>query len=400
MSATRGSAHGVVSGLVFAALIVASISTGIHAGAQAADRSVALRDTHRGINLVAVTPPPPGAYDIDLLGAAPAIANIKKAIDRIYAGSAFSAARIDILKKNGKVTLVYDAAFPKSKLASVIIAAFFPDFFQPEKGGEKEFLVVISRFGVKWPADKLAAVIVHELVGHGLQHLRGRTEKDRKIDKECEALIYEERAYQDFGVRRDTRDMKQFRHDVRNKWCADFRQFLTQAGLNADKVWNFGRPDVPALLTHFERYIAELRESGVAGRAVAASKARRESNLATLEARARDQADANARFLLGTRYLKGIGVDRDAKAGAKWIALAAQSGHARAQYVYGVLQTSGYGVGKNPLDAYMWLTLAADRGVSDARKARIKLEPALRPAQLAEARKRAREWQPAAAPKS
>lgn len=360
----------------------------------AAAKSVELRTEHRGIRLVGMSIPPKDAYDVELLAPGPALENVKRAIDLIYAASPFSAERIETLKKNGKVTLVYDAAFPKSRLATVIIAAFFPDFFQAEKGGDKEFLVVISRFGVKWPTDKLAAVIVHELVGHGLQHLRGRTEKDRKIDKECEALIYEERAYQDFAVRRDSRNMKQFRKDVRDKWCADFRRHLTQAGRNADKMWNYGKPDVPELLVHFDRYIADLRESGVAGKAVAAAKVKRADDLARLEVRAKETRDPDAMFLLGTRYLKGIGVTRDAGLGAKWIAAAADTGHARAQHVLGVLYSSGYGVAKDPATAYMWLTLAAKRGFSDAKVARKKLEGALSPAERALAEKRAGEWRP------
>lgn len=366
----------------------------------AAAKSVESRAEHRGIHLVGMSLPPKADYDVDLLAIEPALDNIRRAIDRIYAGSPFSAERIETLKKNGKVTLVYDAVFPKSKLASVVIAAFFPDFFQAEKGGDKEFLVVISRFGVKWPTDKLAAVIVHELVGHGLQHLRGRTEKDRKIDKECEALIYEERAYQDFDVRRDTRDMQQFRRDVRSNWCADFRLYLTQAGLNADKVWNYGKPDVPALLVHFERYIKELWDSGVAGKAVAAAKAKRADNFAALEEKARERRDPDAMFTLGTRYLKGIGTTRDPQEGAKWIAAAADTGHASAQHVLGVLYSSGYGVTKDSVAAYMWLTLASKRGHSDARRARKKLDGSLSAGERAEAEARAREWRPATAPKS
>jgi len=381
---------------VFAVLAWLVVAT----GAIAAEKSVVLRDEHRGIHLAGVSLPPPGTYDTDLMEPAPALENIKKAIDRIYAGSRFSAERIETLKKNGRVTLVYDAAFPKSKLASVIIAAFFPDFFQAEKGGRKEFLVVISRYGVKWPTDKLAAIIVHELVGHGLQHLRGRTAKDRKIDKECEALIYEEQAYQDFRVRRDTRDMKQFRRDVRTKWCADFRRFLTRDGLNADKVWNYGKPDVPKLLGQFNRYIAHLRDTGVAGRAVAAAKADRADKLASLRQRAEETGDPNALFQLGTRYLKGLGVKRDAKQGAAWMRRAADAGHARAQHVLGTLHAAGYGVRKDPVEAYKWLQLAAKHGFSPAKPARAKLGKALSPAQVRDAEARAKAWKPTARPKS
>lgn len=357
-----------------------------------AAKSVEIKDQHRGIQLVGVSLPPKDAYDIDLMPPAAALANIKRAIDRIYEGSPYSAKHIETLKKNGKVTLVYDAAFPKSRLASVVIAAFFPDFFQAEHGASKEFLVVISRFGVKWPTDKLAAVIVHELVGHGLQHLRGRTAKDRKIDKECEALIYEERAYQDFAVRRDTSDMKQFRRDIRDTWCADFRHHLTRQGQNADKVWNFGKPDIPSLLHHFEAYIRHQRETGVAGDAVAAATVNRAENLAELEAEAKTNGSAKILFQLGGRYLKGIGAKRDPAHGAELIGQAAELGHAQAQHVLGVLHASGFGVNKDMIAAYAWLSLAVERGYPKAKPTLEKIAKAMTPKQRAAAAARAQAW--------
>jgi hypothetical protein len=357
-----------------------------------AAKSVAITVEHRGIRLAGVSLPAAGDYDVDLVAVTPAIENIKQAIDRIYTGSPFSAKRIDTLKKNGQVTLVYDAAFPQKKMASVVIAAFFPDFFQADKNGRKEFVVVVGRFGVKWPTDKLAAVIVHELVGHGLQHLRGRTENDRKIDKECEALIYEEHAYQDFGVRRDTRDMQQLRRDMRNNYCTDFRHFLTQKGLNADKVWNYGKPDVPKLLVHFEAYIQNLRKTGVSGKAVAAAKATRAGNQAANEKAAEAAASAPDMFRIGGRYLKGLGVKRDPKKGALWISKAANLGHAQAQHVMGALHASGFGVKKDPIEAYKWLSLAANRGFPKAKAASRKIKAHLTPAQLATAKQRIAAW--------
>ncbi|MBT6095055.1 MAG: sel1 repeat family protein [Rhodospirillaceae bacterium] len=358
-------------------------------------RTTALDTEHRGIRLVAVTLPPAGSQDVDVMALKPAMANIKKAIDVIYARSPFSAKRIEQLRNNGRVTLVYDAEFPKAKMASSIIAAFFPDFFQAKKNGRKEFLVVIGRYGVKWPTDKLAAVIVHELVGHGLQHLRGRTGKDRKLDKECEALIYEEKAYQDFDVRRDTRDMQQFRLETRDNWCADFRRHLTQSDLNADKAWNYGKPDVPKLLTHFDAYIDHLRKSGVAGKAVAAAKAKRQGNFSAMLRRAESGGSSRDMYAIASRYLKGLGVKRDTANGIAWMRKAAEFGHAQAQYIMGTVYSAGHGVQKDPAEAYKWLTLSANRGFPKAKKARRKLKPNLTPAQLTEANKRLKTWRPA-----
>lgn len=279
-------------------------------------------ERHRGIQIIAVAPPPAGTFDIDLLAPAPGIANLKKAIDRIYAESPFSAERIERLKRNGRVTIVYDAAFPKPQLASVTIAAFLPDFFQ-KNGQLKEFLVVVGRFGIKWRPEDLAAVIVHELVGHGLQHLKGRGDDARKIDRECEAQIYEEKAYQDFGSPRTTPPMVRFRRAMRENWCADFRRYMLRRNDGSMAIWGHGKPDIGKLLAVFDDYVEHMKSTGVAGRAVAAARAKREAGLEAFEARALAEKRAADMFRLGRKYLKGIGVAADPVTAYAWFSLAA-----------------------------------------------------------------------------
>lgn len=349
---------------------------------------------HRGINLVGM-PLPETNYDIDLLAPADGVANLKAALDRIYAKSPFSVKHLETLKQNGRVTIVYDAAFPKRQLASVTIAAFFPDFFQKEAGGIKQFLVVVGRFGAKWPADKLAAIIVHELVGHGLQHFRGRGTRDRKIDRECEALIYEEQSYQDLGVKRDTSDMVRFRKDVRTNWCADFSRYLRDRGLNVDEAWGYGRPDVPKLLTHFESYIQHLRETGTAGKAVARANAKRAGDFAAFAAKAENSGSAPDMLIVAKRYLKGIGTARDPRKGVEWARKAARTGHGPALHILGALTAAGHGTKKNPVEAYKWYTLAIKNGFGASKKHRAKLKQRLKPAEISEAEKRAAQWRPA-----
>ena len=366
----------------------------ITSGSPATAKSVMIDTEHRGIRLVGVSLPSIDHYDVELLPLTPAIAKIKNAIDKIYNGSSFSANRIDTLKKNGRVTLVYDADFPKNQIATVIIAAFFPDFFQKEQGGLKEFLVVIGRFGIKWPTDKLAAIIVHELVGHGMQHLRGRTSQDRKIDKECEALIYEEKAYQDFGMQRDTRDMHLFRRNIRDKWCSDFRLYLTREGFNADVVWNYGKPDVPNLLTHFDAYTQHLRKTGVSGKAVAAAKARRKVKFAEIEKRARAKGSPDEMLSIGNRYLRGIGVKRDPSKAVGWLKRSAELGNAKAQYALGILYNKGLGIPQNLIKAYKWFSLADIRGHHKASAYRGKLKSQLSTKQILSVNEWVAKWQP------
>ena len=93
---------------------------------------------HRGIELAAM-PLPEQQTDILLLAPKTGIHKLKLALDRLYATSLFSVRHLETLKENGRVTIVYDATFPKRQLSKVTIAAFFPDFFQKETDGLKQF---------------------------------------------------------------------------------------------------------------------------------------------------------------------------------------------------------------------------------------------------------------------
>jgi len=275
---------------------------------------------HRGIRMEAV---PNGVAAVSAADPAhsvapeEALARLQEALDRIYGGSPLSASKIDQLKRNGRVVMIYDPAFPKERLASVTIAAFFPDYYQ-HQGAMKDFIVVVGRYGIKWPRDKLAAIIVHELVGHGLQHLRGRTDRDRKIDRECEARLYEEAAYQDFRLPRATPQMIRFRKDMERNWCADFRLFMRRQKPQSMALWNYGTPKVPELLAVFEEYLAHLRASGEAGRAVSASAAKRHREFLAFAREAERTKEPGQLFVVGKKYLHGVGVDKDVDRARDW----------------------------------------------------------------------------------
>ena len=349
-----------------------------------------LKMEHRGIELAAM-PLREQQTDILLLAPKTGIHNLRMALDRLYATSSSSVRHLETLKENGRVTIVYDAAFPKRQLSKVTIAAFFPDFFQKETGGLKQFLVVVGRFGVKWETNKLAAVIAHELVGHGLQHFRGHRDKDRKIDLECEALIYEIQSQQDLGIRPDSDDIIRFRKHVRGNWCADFGRYMTAQGINVDKAWGYGRPDVTTLLRHFDDYRRHLRRTGVSAKAVAAAKSQRATDFATFKAEAERTKSAKKMLIVGQRYLKGVGVKLDIRMGSQWVAKSARLGHPPAQFIMGVLNATGHGMPKDPVEAYAWLSAAVAKGFNKAGESLAKLEKQLSPAQKAEGRQRAEE---------
>ena len=82
-----------------------------------------------------------------------------------------------------------------------------------------------------------------------------------------------------------------------------------------------------------------------------------------------------------------------------WWRKAADQGHADAQYTLGLRYDLGDGVPQDYVEAHKWLSLAASRVTGDEQKryavARDATAKAMTPAQLAEAQKRADDWQAA-----
>lgn len=68
-----------------------------------------------------------------------------------------------------------------------------------------------------------------------------------------------------------------------------------------------------------------------------------------------------ARFQLGTMFLKGTWVARDSAAALEWFRLAAAAGHLRAPLVLGMMLALGDGVERNPVLGYAWLVLGSRR---------------------------------------
>ena len=84
-----------------------------------------------------------------------------------------------------------------------------------------------------------------------------------------------------------------------------------------------------------------------------------------------------------------------AKALREWQPLAEQ-GEARAQFYLGLMCAFGRGVPLDLVQAHMWYSLAAGNGHARAALHRNDLAKEMKPAQIAEAQKRAREWKPKA----
>jgi uncharacterized protein len=109
---------------------------------------------------------------------------------------------------------------------------------------------------------------------------------------------------------------------------------------------------------------------------------------------ASDQGDAEAQFELGKMYVAGRGVARDDVAAFGWFRKAADQGEGRAQHALGLMYVMGQGVLQDYVSAHLWFNLAAVKGDTEAAERRDFVATKMTAAEIAEARKLAREWKP------
>ena len=130
------------------------------------------------------------------------------------------------------------------------------------------------------------------------------------------------------------------------------------------------------------------------------------SEAARLYRAAADQGHAGAQVNLGRLYRDGRGVARDDAAAARWYQRAADRGQPIAQFNLAQMYASGNGVRQDDVAAHMWYSIAAARLAEDRRdaaadararavEARAVVAGRMRPEDIAEAERRAREWRPA-----
>ncbi|HKO29776.1 MAG TPA: tetratricopeptide repeat protein [Nitrospiraceae bacterium] len=107
-----------------------------------------------------------------------------------------------------------------------------------------------------------------------------------------------------------------------------------------------------------------------------------------------ERGDARAQFYLGMLYENGDGVPEDYGKAREWYEKSAAQRDANAQFYLGLMSAFGRGVPLDLVQAHVWYSLAADNGHARAALHRNDLAKELKPAQIAEAQKRAREWKP------
>ena len=117
--------------------------------------------------------------------------------------------------------------------------------------------------------------------------------------------------------------------------------------------------------------------------------------------RAAGRGEADAQFEIGRMYYNGDGLPQNHVLAAKWVGLSARLGQAQAQALFGYMHEHGEGVTQDFVKAHQWYNLAASRLSSSdgeildiALSGRDRVAGRLAQAQLAEAQRLAREWQP------
>jgi hypothetical protein len=253
MALVRWRRQAIIASPLVAALGALAIVPGVAA------QDEILEITHKGVTLIGVPPDPAATYDVRIVGARQGVDTVRAALDLLLEKSAYGAAVIETLKSAGNVVIAYHPGFPFEVAGSTgtVLAAFFPYLLSetPDPGGRRDFPVIVGRYIVKWTTEELAVSLAHELLGHGMQHLRGRFETMSELDSECEASLYEELVRQNLGIDKHSEVTVGFRQALEWRWCAPFKQYMTKHTPAKMALWKTLNLDVPRLLAIFEAYL-------------------------------------------------------------------------------------------------------------------------------------------------
>lgn len=335
--------------------------------AAAGARAILLDETASDIRFLALAPEKPPAPGVGVLAPDMAKKKVMSAYSLLRAQSPASARQIDRLLAAGDVFIVYDPDFPGKEFSKLTVAAFIPDYIETSAHA-RVFPVVVGRFGIHWPAQDLAGVLAHELVGHGVQHLEGRLTKTRTLELECEAWLYQERAHQDLGIDKFRQDLIDFRRQLETIWCADLRTYQRKTEPGTSALWDRLDPDVPGLLASLKRFEGHLRDTGVLSGVLAATKQEKRMKLESRAAEALKTGDPDAQFAIARAYKNGAIAAPDPREAVLWLRRAAEKGHAAAQFELGMAHLYGDGVAADEAEAYRWFARAAALGYPAALK--------------------------------
>jgi len=105
-----------------------------------------------------------------------------------------------------------------------------------------------------------------------------------------------------------------------------------------------------------------------------------------------EQGNAGSQSFLGQMYSNGWGVPQDYDEAAKWYWRSARQGQASGQIQLGMMYAHGQGVNPNYVEALKWYIIAGVYDLGLWKEHIDSIKEQLSPAQIAEAKKLAREW--------
>ncbi|MCG8636606.1 MAG: sel1 repeat family protein [Desulfobacterales bacterium] len=317
----------------------------------------------KGIKIQAAEPNPERDFDVEIVDGDTAVKKIKQSIELIYKKSPDLARIIDTIRQQGEVYIVYNPNYPtrEQDFSMVRVALFLPFYFSDlPRNAKRPLPIIVSRHGIKWPMEELAAIIVHELAGHGNQYLKGMTDTVRSRELECDAWLLEEHAYQQFGLDKSTKKMIDFRKQIsgykgRSGHCTAFLNYLRKSHPDKMALYERLNPDVPELRRLLSKFISHLHKSGANKKALKAKAEFIESRLARLE----ESGSPKKLFSTGIYLIEGAGYKQNPDRGIRLIQKAAALNHLKAQYYLAMIYSSGKGVARDNSKAYFWVSVAA-----------------------------------------
>lgn len=108
--------------------------------------------------------------------------------------------------------------------------------------------------------------------------------------------------------------------------------------------------------------------------------------------RAADQGYAPAQYRLGEMHQSGEGVERDYARAVELYRKAAAQNYVKAQHNLGSMLYSGLGIPVDAVGGLMWFEIAAQNGSKLAAKSRDEAQRVMKPADVNEAKRRAKQW--------
>ncbi|MHC4094009.1 MAG: hypothetical protein ACYSVY_27675 [Planctomycetota bacterium] len=211
------------------------------------------REIDAGITLLSASEIDTGPQR-EVLGGREALARIEVALEVLRTGSPNSYDAMTNL--GGRIVIKYDPddAFLDALGGPLAVFRSYTGIEKLDRSADPLYVAVLGARAVRWPAEDLAGIIVHEIVGHGRQHAEGRLRAMHRNDRECEARLYQLRACQDLGISPARGTMAAFQQSLEEVWCGQFLSHLRRAWPEAGNLWAAASEDPERVFASYEAY--------------------------------------------------------------------------------------------------------------------------------------------------